>query len=102
MKERKREEPAIRKQQILDAGIKMATKHGYQSITREDVASAADVSVGLVSKYFLTMANLKRAIMRAAIDREILSIVAQGVSLRDPLTRSISGTLRLKMKALFD
>ena len=80
----------------------MASMHGYQAVTREMVAHDAGVSVGLISKYFLTMREFKRAIMRAAIERESLDIVAQGVSLHDPLTRKLSGTLKLKIKALFD
>ena len=76
--------PAKRKQQILDAAVDRARDHGYMSITRSEVATAAGVSTGLVNKYYSTFPQLKRAVMRAAIQREILEIIAQGLTAKDP------------------
>jgi DNA-binding transcriptional regulator YbjK len=102
MKERERKDPQERKEQILQAGIKLAIRHGYHAVTREDVAREVSVSVGLVSKYFFTMAQFKRVILSAAIDRGIVEIIAQGISLHDPLTSKLTPALRNKIKALFD
>jgi hypothetical protein len=73
-----------RKKQILTAAVDLAQAEGFHHITREGVAAAAGVSEGLVSKHFGTMAALRRAVMRAAINQEILEIVAQGLSIGDP------------------
>lgn len=101
-KKRIRETPAVRKEMILSQALVMAEKYGYSTITREIVADSAGVSCGLVNKYFVTMAQLRRAVLKAAIEREILPIIAQGVTLRDPLTSKLGSTLKMKIRALFD
>ena len=72
-----------KKQLILDAAVECARARGYEHITRVNVALAADVAVGSVNKYFATIPQLKRAVMRAAIQRGILEIVAQGLTSKD-------------------
>jgi AcrR family transcriptional regulator len=75
--------PTDRKQQILTAAISLAVKDGYQKVTREAIAEAALCSPGLVSNYFNTMTQCRRAIMRAAIKDRNLTIIAQGVVAKD-------------------
>ena len=88
---------SIRKSEILNAAIEVAKKIGYQSITRETVALAADTSCALVTRYFTTMAQLKGAVMMTAIDREILPIIAQGLSLGDARALKIQEELKQKV-----
>lgn len=86
--------PEERKEQILEAAIKLAKREGYNNIRRDDVAAAANVSMGLVNAYFKTIKQLKRAVMRAAIHREILEIIAQGMLAKDNLVAKISDDLK--------
>lgn len=84
-----------RRAQILSAAMKLAVKRGYQNVTRDEIAAAAGVSAGLVNKYFSTMPQLRRDVMRAAVRAastgqpgtavipEMLTIVAQGIVARD-------------------
>lgn len=80
----KRLQPTVRKDQILDAAITVAqVPGGWSTLTRAAVAKAADCAEALPSKYFTTMTQFRRAIMRAAIERGNLSIVAQGLAAGD-------------------
>lgn len=89
---------AERKIQILNAAVALATTDGYANITRTDVAELAGVSTGLVNKYYSTIPQLKRAVMRAAIQREVLSIVAQGLTAKDP--QALKAPDELKQRAV--
>lgn len=79
---------------ILDAAIELALAHGYQNITREQVAYRAGVAVGTVNNAYATMIGLKRAVLQAAVDRSIVEIVAQGRADQSPITRDIPDDLK--------
>jgi hypothetical protein len=78
-----RANPELRKCSILDAAVDISRSLGYANISRQQVADRAGVSTGLVTKYFGTMQQLRRAIIRAAIAREIPEIIAQGMACSD-------------------
>ena len=81
---KKRLRPADRKQEILNAAIKVAGRPGgWGKLTRDAVAKEAACSEGLVSKYFGTMIAFRRSIMRAAIQARNLAVVAQGLAAGD-------------------
>ena len=80
----KRLKPDDRKQEILDAAIKVAARPGgWAKLTRDAVAKEAECAEGLVSRYFGTMVAFRRAIMRAAIVGERLPVIAQGLAAGD-------------------
>lgn len=88
-----------RKQQILNAAMKVAGRPGgWAKLTRDAVAKEAECAEGLPSKYFGTMVNFKRAIMRAAITAENLAVIAQGLAAGDKCAQKADE--RLKKKAL--
>lgn len=89
-----RANPQLRQDQILNAAIEIARKVGCGQITREGVAKKAGVSMGLVSHYFNTMKQLRRAVMRAAINQEVTEIVAIGLVNNDPHARKAPPELR--------
>ena len=82
-KKRERMDPRDRRAAILSAAITEAEKVGYQNVRRENIAARAGVSVGLISKYFKTMGQLKRDIVRHGVKSGNVAIVAQGLALRD-------------------
>ena len=90
----KRLEPAAREAEILAAALKLAATRGYAKISREQIAEAAGCSTGLVSRYFGTMTNLRRTLMRKAIERRIVKVVAQGLADGNPLARKAPDDLR--------
>lgn len=93
-KQRKRLEPDDRTGQILAAAIKLATRKGFHALTRDAIATEADVSSGLVSKYFGKMDKVRDAIMREAVTREILPIVAAGILSRNRVAMRAPEPLR--------
>lgn len=81
---RKRLPPNERREAILGAAVELARRDGYQKITRDAIAEHADVSMGLVTRYFSTMPQLRRDVMRYAVQNSIVEIVAQGMGTQDP------------------
>ena len=81
---KKRLLPDDRKQEILNAAMKVAGRPGgWSKLTRAAVAKEAGCAEGLPSKYFGTMISFRRAIMRAAIGAENLAVIAQGLATGD-------------------
>lgn len=96
---RKRAEPKLRREQILAAAIRDADLQGFSNITRESVAWAANVSPGLVSKYFGTITYLREVVMARAIQTRELRIIAQGLAVADPLATRADRALQEEASA---
>lgn len=88
---------ADRREQILTVAVAMAAENHYQKITRDEIAQRAGVAMGLVTKYFSTMAQLRRDIMRAAIREKNLTIIAQGLVAKD--SHALKASHELKVAA---
>ena len=84
----------LRKAEILRVALALASKTGYMQITRQAVADRAACSPALVSEYFATMPQLRRAVMSAAIAERELTVLAQGLAARDSKARSAPEALR--------
>lgn len=95
-----RANPALRKSHILGVAVAMSREVGYQKITRDAVAEAAGVSMGLVTRYFGTMNQLRRDIVRYAIRHELDDIVAQGLANGDDHARKAPDALKERARAL--
>ena len=94
-----RMKPEERKNEILKAALIVSTKKGYNKITRADVAKqAGNCAESLISNYYGTMDNFRRKIMREAVIRECLKIIAQGLVVGDKYAAKAS--TELKQKAL--
>jgi hypothetical protein len=89
-----RTDPELRKDQILNIAINLAIIIGCHRLTRDEIASKADVSMGLVTNYFGTMKQLKRTVMRAAIKRKISAIVAFGIVDDNVYAKKVKGELK--------
>ena len=66
-------------QDLLDAALRVAQRDGWRAMTRQSIAAEAGVSDALVSLRLGTMDALRRSVMRAAIARQVLRVVAEGV-----------------------
>lgn len=91
--------PAERTAEIIDAALKLASKHGYQKITRGAIADAVGISEALVSYHVGTMPNLRRTLVRQAIARPVLRVLGQAVAADDPHARKAPQDLRAKALA---
>ena len=91
--------PDDRKEEILKAAIIVSEIHGYDKITRAQVAAQANgCAESLVSNYFGTMVEFKRKIMRDAIATKNLKIIAQGLVNQDK--HAIKAPRGLQQKAM--
>lgn len=88
--------PTERKQQILEAAIDLANEIGFGKLTRQNIAASADVSEGLVSKYWGTMTKMRRAVMRKAIKKGEMKIIAEGIAMNEPECAKLSPVARQK------
>lgn len=94
-----RTNPKTRKKIILLAAIQLSKRIGYKSITRDAVAKEASVSSPLVGKYFPKMKDVEIAVIKSAIEQEIIEILAQGLAINDPQVLKISSKLKKKVIA---
>lgn len=89
--------PSARKESILQSAINISVFEGYLNITRDMVADAANVTNGLVSHYWGCMPDLREQIIKHAVEREILPIIAQGISHQSEHTRNINPELKSRV-----
>lgn len=88
-----------RRDQILTAAMAMALDTGYDSLTRDGVAERAGVAMGQVNHVFNKMEHLRRAVMRSAVSRELLPIIAQGIAHGDKIAHGAPKWLKQKALA---
>ncbi len=92
--------PDDRKMQILKAALIVANRSGgWSTLTRQMVATEAGCAEGLVSKYFGTMTDFRRTIMRTAVHNNMLSVVAQGLACGDKHAQKADAELKSKALA---
>ncbi len=96
-KMRERKLPDDRKNELLTEAVELSKEIGYSHITRDGVAERAGVSYGLVTRYFQSMDNLRRLVLKEAIRTEVLEIIAQGLVRKDPLTKRLPPQLKEKV-----
>ncbi len=85
METRRRLNKFWRQRNIFESAAPLAYARGYQQITQQDIAVAANVSASLIHHHFGDMDDFRNAFMRWAIEVGNLQILAQGVALRDPI-----------------
>lgn len=81
---------------ILDCALKLAEKHGFRKVRRDAVATLADVATGTVSHHYKSISNLHDEIIRAAVVRENIVVLAQGLAENHPLAKAAPRALRNK------
>jgi AcrR family transcriptional regulator len=80
MTKQQRMAPEMRADQIVEAalGLIEAGAH-YSRVTRDEIAERCNITGTAVQYHYPTMAQLRRAIMRAAVKRGSLRCIAQGL-----------------------
>lgn len=90
--------PEARKDAILEAAVALALDESLFAVKLIPVAQRADVTSSLVSHYFGTIKQLQSAVVKYAIQYEILPIVAQALAVSDSDARE--APYELKQRAL--
>lgn len=84
----------VRKEQIVDAALAIARDFGFSCMIRDNIANKLGVSSPLIQHHFGTMKQLRRAVVRKAIQDKCLPVLAQLIALRDPLVADLDSTVR--------
>ena len=89
MRPRERLSAPLRRDQIVEAALVLAASPGctWQSVTRDQIGHVCGITGQAVMWHFSTMAQLRRSIMRAAVRRENLAVIAQGLAAGDAQAR---------------
>ena len=83
-----------RKQEIVEAALRIAEEVGLCGVTRDEVADRAGCSAGLVNHYFGTMSQLQRATIGEAVRVRNLTVLAQGLVMGHPKARNAPEEMR--------
>jgi AcrR family transcriptional regulator len=98
MSKQTRMKPEARKDEILTAALGLAANSHYLKVTREQIGKAAGVSGTAVQYHFHTMTQLRNQLMRAAVKRKFLPVIAQGVMAAD--TQAMKAPIGLRYEAV--
>ena len=79
---------------LLDVALQLAVDHGWRALTHHGVAVAAHVSNGLVVARLGTKQEMLRAVMRRAVNRGVVPVVAEGLAVGDKHARRAGEALR--------
>lgn len=83
---------------IVAGALKVAEDCGYQHLTRDKIAEAAGVSMGLVTYYF-SMKEIREKIVKWAIQRKNVKVLAQAMLARDPAAKRAPDELQAQARA---
>ena len=85
-----------KKEKILRACLACAEKHGFNNMTRQQIAELAKVPESLVSYYLGSMENTRSVAMLEAIQKENLNVLSQGLAFSHPVANK--APLHLKVR----
>jgi len=83
---------------MVDTALSLASSDGWDAVTRDRVADELGCARSLVTFRWGSIDRLRAATMRAAVEREILPIVARGLADQHP--DAMAAPRDLKLKAL--
>lgn len=69
--------PSARKQQILNTAVDIAIEFGLRQLTRRAVANRMQCASALINHYFDGIENLRAAVLKTAIEKEVIPILAE-------------------------
>lgn len=85
---------ALRARRITHYACQLVEAEGLAAFSRSRVAAYARCSLGTVSNAYGSMQALRDAVMREAVTRPILSVLAQGLAMGDPIAKAAPEPVR--------
>lgn len=85
-----------RAKQLTDIAIRIAEKSSYINVNHEDIANEAKMSTASVYYVLGTRSALHEIIVKAAIETENVTIVAQALALKNPLAVEAPDVLKAR------
>jgi hypothetical protein len=89
------------KSKILDAALMLARNDNYLNLSRTCVAEAANCAPATISRLFGTMVNFRRAVMSAAVARNDLVVIAQGLIAKDTKAGGVADHIKTQALELY-
>lgn len=86
--------PTKRKTQMLGVALKLAETIGFEALTRDKIAEACGLSAAMVNVRFGTMTNIRRDVLRAAVQNKSLTVIAYGIVTQHPAVKKIDPELK--------
>lgn len=96
MPKQKRLKPEARKEQIITAALSLAENSHYLTVTRSEIAKALGVSGPAVQYHVKSMKHLRGELVKAAIKRKVLAVVAQAILLGNEEVQAAPEALKLE------
>lgn len=90
---------AERTKQLLGVALRLAERDGWSNLTRDGIATEAGCHNATVTFTLGTMTELRRSVMRHAIERRSLRVLAEGLSRNDPTARKAPQDLKQEAAA---
>ena len=87
-------DPKGRTNELLDVALQIAERTGWRNLTHASAAAAAGVSNGLVVARLGTKTELLRDVMRRAVNRGVVPVVAEGLAVGDKHAKRAGEALR--------
>ena len=79
----RRELPAVRRAEVIEAALRLASRVGAQGLVRDRIAEEAGISSSLLHRYFGSMDLLREIIIQTAFQREITDVLYKSLSVED-------------------
>lgn len=92
-----------RKTALMEVALHLSKTKGYTKVTREAIAAVVGCVPATVTNHLGTTPNMKRGIMRAAVAKGVVEVVAQGLADGNPHAKKAPPELkRLAVRHLLD
>lgn len=79
----RRELPAIRRAEAIDAALRVAARVGAQGLVRDRVAEEAGISSSLLHRYFGSMDLMREIVIETAFKRRNTDVLYKSISIDD-------------------
>ena len=87
----------LRESQLIQAALLAASKTNIDSVTKQQIADLAGVTHGLVREYLGNMGDVRRTIVREAINQEALPVIINALSTGRARMQVLPPQLRAKI-----
>jgi AcrR family transcriptional regulator len=79
----RRELPAVRRAEVIDAALRIAARVGAQGLVRDKIAEEAGMSSSLLHRYFGSMDLLRDIVIQTAFQRGLTDVLYKSLSVED-------------------
>lgn len=94
MTKQKQKKSEVRREQLLIAALALSNQGHYKTVSRDAIARCCGMSGTIVQHYFGTMAELRATIVKEAVERWQVRVLAQAIIEKDPNVANLTENQR--------